>query len=113
MAGAVGPWRPPARARQAVFAALTTGVLRAGEMRFTAAEADRHRPHGPGLPLPPASLSAGALASLERRGEGHPVAVAFALAGETDEARRRLDRLPSGPEVDNDKAALLLGAPGS
>jgi tetratricopeptide (TPR) repeat protein len=94
----------------ALFAPLTAAPTRAQPARFSVPASDRHRPRAPDAAPPVAPLSATALARLEERGAGQAVAVAFALAGESEQARIRLQRLPPTPAVQSDLAALLLNA---
>lgn len=105
-------WRgQPGRERRSLFEPLTAVRARPLAARFTVGAADRYRPFEVSVARS-VPLSARALARLEVRGDRQAVAAAFALAGEGEEALRRLRALPPGPEVESDRGALMLAGEG-
>ena len=93
---------------------LALAPTRAVEVRFSAAEVDRHRPYRVDRGAAAReSFPMAALAGLETRGELATLAAAHALAGEPARAEATLAALPPSPARDADlaAAALLAGRP--
>ena len=102
---------PPGTA-EAFLAQASTRRL---EARVTHPGADRYRPYevmrSEGAATQPLPMREMAL--LEEAGDQRGVAVAFLLRGELGQASAHLDKLPSSPDADTDRAVLALqrGAP--
>ncbi|MCP3140256.1 CHAT domain-containing protein [Pyxidicoccus xibeiensis] len=80
------------------------------EARVTYPVADQHRPHevmrSGGAKPPPLALRE--MARLEEAGDHRGIAMAFLLRGDLAQASAFLDKLPSSPDVDTDRAVLAM-----
>ncbi|WP_224245161.1 CHAT domain-containing protein [Hyalangium gracile] len=89
---------------------LAQAPTRGLEARLSDARADRHRPYD----VPRSGGSAGAspsladLAALERQQDFQGIAAAWLVRGDGKRAAEFLARMPAGPDVDSDMAAIAL-----
>lgn len=91
--------------------ALALGPTRSLEARLSYGNARDYRPYGvtrSGTERPAEKVPLKTLAKLEDKGDLHGLAVASLLSGEREQAGDYLRRASASPDVDADKAAVLL-----
>jgi hypothetical protein len=96
---------------KAVVAPLETTPARATEVRLAYAAADAYRPYDVGRadgPRRHEDVPLAALAALESSGDLHGVGAGLLLSGDDARAEAALARAGSSPDVDADRAAVLL-----
>ncbi len=88
---------------------LAQGPTRNLEVRFAHPAAAKHAPYDVARgDEKPAGVPFDVLATMEKRGDVHGVAVGMLLGGERDRAGTYFDRAPASPDTDADRAALAI-----
>ena len=97
---------PPTAAAPIV---LAQGPTRDLEVRFAHPAAAKHASYDVARgDQKPVGVPLDVLATLEKRGDMHGVAVGMLLGGERDRAGTYFDRAPASPDADADRAALAI-----